>query len=92
MVAVIIPGIGPLLAAGPLAGAIGGLGVGAAAGGIVGLLRDNGVSDEEAEFYAEGVKRGGALVTVRRVSDEQAAKAREIFDRHGAIEKEDLNA
>ena len=92
MVAVIVPGIGPLLAAGPLAGAIGGLGVGAAAGGVIGLLKDHGISEEEAEFYAEGVKRGGALVTVQRVSDEQASKAKEIFERHGAIDSEELES
>jgi hypothetical protein len=91
MVAVVIPGIGPLLAAGPLAGAIGGLTLGAATGGIIGLLKDQGVSEEEAEFYAEGVKRGGALVTVHDVSEEREAQAREIFERHGAINTEDLD-
>src|SRR4051812_15552821 len=62
MVAVAIPGIGPFLAAGPLAttlaGAVGGLTAGAATGGVIGLLRDHGISEEEAEFYAQGVKRG----------------------------------
>lgn len=91
MIAVVIPGIGPLLAAGPLAGAIGGLTVGAATGGVIGLLRDQGISEEEAEFYAEGVKRGGALVTVHGVGEERAAKAREILDRHGAIDTEELD-
>src|SRR5690242_11165528 len=42
MIALAIPGIGPLVAIGPLAGAIGGLGVGAAAGGLIGLLKDHG--------------------------------------------------
>jgi hypothetical protein len=91
MVAVVIPGIGPLIAAGPLAGAIGGASLGAAAGGVVGMLRDHGVSEEEAEFYAEGVKRGGALVTVHGVSDDRAAEARRILQQHGAIETEDLD-
>jgi hypothetical protein len=92
MVAVIVPGIGPLLAAGPLAGAIGGLGVGAATGGLIGLIRDHGISEEEAQFYAEGVKRGGALVTVQRVSDEQETRVKEVFERHGAIDSEELRA
>jgi hypothetical protein len=91
MVALLIPGIGPFIAAGPIAGALTGLTVGAATGGIIGLLRDHGVSEEEAEFYAEGVKRGGALVTVQGVSDERAAEARRIFERHGAIDTEDLD-
>jgi hypothetical protein len=92
VVAVMVPGIGPLLAAGPLAGAIGGLGLGVATGGVIGLLKDYGVSEEEAEFYAEGVKRGGALVTLQRISEEQASKAKEIFERHGAIESEELKS
>lgn len=91
MVALLIPGIGPLIAAGPIAGAMTGLTVGAAAGGVIGLLRDYGISEDEAQFYAEGVKRGGALVTVQGVSDERAAEARRIFERHGAIETEDLD-
>jgi len=90
MIAVVIPGIGPLIAAGPLAGAIGGLGLGAAAGGIIGLLRDHGVSEEEAQFFAEGVKRGGSLVTVR-TTDERADQARKIMDRNGAIDIEKLS-
>ena len=91
MIAVVIPGIGPLIAAGPLAGAIGGLGVGAATGGVIGLLRDHGVSEEEAQFYAEGVKRGGALITVQGVSGDRADQARKILKEHSAIETEDLD-
>jgi hypothetical protein len=93
MVAVVVPGIGPLIAAGPLAGtiagAIGGLGLGAAAGGIVGLLRDHGISEEEAQFFAEGVKRGGSLVTVR-MTEERADQARKTLERNGAIDTEVL--
>jgi hypothetical protein len=95
MVAVVLPGIGPLIAAGPLAGtiagAIGGLGVGAAAGGIVGLLRDHGISEDEAHFFAEGVKRGGSLVTVQ-TSNERVDQARKILERYGAIDTEKLSA
>src|ERR1051325_9253565 len=90
MIAVAIPGIGPLIAAGPIAGAIGGLSVGAAAGGVIGLLKDQGISEEEAEFYAEGVRRGGSLVTVHGVSDDRAKEARKILDTAGAIEVEKL--
>jgi hypothetical protein len=92
VVAMAIPGIGPALAIGPLAGAIGGLGAGVATGGIIGLLRDHGVSDEEAQFYAKGVSRGGALVTVHGVSEDRADKARDILKRQGALDTEDLDA
>jgi hypothetical protein len=91
MIAVVIPGLGPLIAAGPLAGAIGGLGVGAATGGIIGLLKDHGVTEEEAAFYAEGVKKGGSLVTVNGVSGKRASDARQILQRHGAIDTENLD-
>jgi hypothetical protein len=90
LVALVIPGIGPLIAAGPLAAAMGGLAAGAAVGGIVGLLKDHGVSEEEAEFYEDGVRRGGALVTVRGVSEEQEKKAREIMQENGSLETEEL--
>jgi hypothetical protein len=93
MVAVVLPGIGPLIAAGPLAGtiagAIGGLGVGAATGGIIGLLRDHGISEDEARFFAEGVKRGGSLVTVR-TSEDRVDQARKTLERNGAIDTESL--
>jgi hypothetical protein len=89
-VAVILPGIGPLVAVGPLAGAIGGMGVGAAAGGIVGLLRDHGISEDEARFFAEGVKRGGSLVTVR-AAVERLNQARTTLERYGAIDTEKLS-
>jgi hypothetical protein len=92
MVAVAIPGVGPLIAAGPLAGAIGGLSIGAAAGGLIGLLRDHGISQDEAEFYAEGVKRGGSLVTVQNVSDDQASAAESRLKEMGAVDVEDLAA
>ncbi len=70
--ALIIPGIGPVVAAGPLAVALStltGAGVGAVAGGVtgglLGALIGLGVPEEEAEYYAEGIRRGGALVTVQ---------------------------
>ena len=70
--ALTIPGIGPVLAAGPLAVALStltGAGVGAVAGGVtgglLGALIGLGIPEEEAEFYVEGVRRGGVLVTVQ---------------------------
>ena len=90
MIAVLLPGIGTLIAIGPLAGAIGGLSVGAAAGGIVGLLRDHGIPEEEAAFYEEGLRRGGSVVSVQGVSEDEATVARDIFDRNGASDVEKL--
>ena len=61
-----IPGLGPVVAAGWLASTLVGAGVGAAAGGVVGALTDAGVSHEDAHAYAEGINRGGTLVTFGR--------------------------
>jgi hypothetical protein len=80
-----IPGVGPVVAAGWLVatavGAAGGAVVGGAAGGLVGSLTSAGVPERDANFYAEGVRRGGTLVAAR-VADAQAPLAREILQRH----------
>lgn len=64
-----IPGIGPVVAGGWLiataVGAVAGAAVGGVAGGLLGALANAGVPEEEAHVYAEGVRRGGTLVSVR---------------------------
>jgi uncharacterized protein (TIGR02271 family) len=60
-----IPGIGPVLAIGPLSGLLAGAGLGAAAGGVVGALVGWGIPEAEAHHYAEGIRRGGVLVTAQ---------------------------
>jgi hypothetical protein len=86
---VAIPGVGPVVAAGWLvataAGAATGAVVGGAAGGLVGSLTGAGVPEREAHFYAEGVRRGGTLVTAR-VDDARASTAREILQRYRAVD------
>jgi hypothetical protein len=73
-----IPGLGPVVAAGWLAsaavGALVGGAVVAGAGGIVGALTHAGVSQEEADVYAEGVRRGGTLVSAK-IEDDKLAVA-----------------
>lgn len=59
--------------------ALTGAGVGAAAGGLVGSLTGAGVSEADAHIHAEGVRRGGTLVTVRS-DDTQAAHINTILD------------
>lgn len=85
IVALAIPGLGPLIAAGPLAAAIGGLGIGAATGGLIGALKDHGVSEDEAEYYEEGLRRGGAIVTAR-VPEDRAGDATKALERAGAAD------
>ncbi len=80
-----IPGLGPVVAAGWLASTALGAGVGAATGGLVGALTGAGVDEADANVYAEGVRRGGTLVTVR-AEDSMAAQAADILDDHGTID------
>lgn len=62
--ALAIPGIGPIVAAGPIAAALGGAAVGAGTGGIVGALVGLGFPEEEAKEYEESVEEGDILVLV----------------------------
>lgn len=80
-----IPGIGPIVAAGPIAAALAGAGVGAVAGGLLGALTNIGVPENEAHYYAEGVRRGGTLVTVK-TDDASADRAADIFHHHNAVD------
>jgi hypothetical protein len=63
--AFVLPGIGAVVAAGWLVSALAGAVAGGAAGGVVGALIEAGASENDAAGYAEGVKRGGTLVTIR---------------------------
>jgi len=85
----VIPGLGPVAAAGwlgaTLIGAAGGAAVGAAAGGLVGALTHAGVAEEDAHVYAEGVRRGGSLVTAR-VEDSLVSRAREVLDEQSPVD------
>jgi hypothetical protein len=76
-----IPGLGTVLAAGPLMATLAGAGVGVTAGGIAGALIGLGVPRGDAEAYAEGIRRGGALVIVE-VAAEDAERATVILERH----------
>ena len=84
-----IPGIGPILAAGPIAaalgGALGGAGLGAAAGGLIGALTDMGVPEHEARHYEEAVRQGSTLLTVRADDDADAERVATILENCGAI-------
>lgn len=91
--ALAIPGIGPVIAAGPLAAALGsagagalvGAGAGAATGGLLGGLVGLGIPDEDAEVYAEGIRRGGALVAVN-TSDDRVDSVAMIMQQHNVID------
>lgn len=87
LAALAIPGVGPIVAAGPIAAAITGATVGAATGGIVGALVDLGFDEDQAGYYAEGVRRGGTLVTAH-VEESRANQVADILDRHNPVDLE----
>jgi hypothetical protein len=79
-----IPGIGPALVAGPLVAALTGAVIGAAGGGMAGALVDMGVSQEESAGYAEGIRRGGTLVTVK-APDPKVSQAVTILGKYDPV-------
>jgi hypothetical protein len=84
-----IPGVGPVVAAGWLAataaGAVAGAVAGGAAGGLIGAMTSSGVSEDDAHVYAEGVRRGGTLVTAK-VDDTVAPEAEAILRRSNWVD------
>jgi uncharacterized membrane protein len=82
-----IPGIGPIIAAGPIVATLAGAGTGAVAGGLIGGLVDLGVPESDAQYYAESVRRGGALVTVR-CDESRADEVSDVMRQHGAVDIE----
>ncbi len=87
--ALAIPGIGPVVGGGILLSALGtaalGAGIGAATGGLLGALVGAGIPEEDAHVYAEGVRRGGALLTVT-ADDARAEQAADILDEFGVVD------
>lgn len=74
-----IPGLGPVVAAGWLVSTAVGAAAGAATGGVIGALTQAGMSEEDASQYAEGVRRGGTLVSAR-ISDADRARVEPMLD------------
>jgi hypothetical protein len=84
--AVAIPGIGPIVAAGALATTLGGAAVGAVAGGLIGALVGAGIPEEDARGYETHVKEGRILITAQAATAQQAQDARDAFDRYGGTD------
>ena len=78
------PGVGLLLAAGPIAGALAGLGAGVAAGGIAGALIGMGIPEYEAKRYDNQLRGGGVLLSVHCDTSEQIKAAKELLKLTGA--------
>jgi hypothetical protein len=81
--ALAIPGVGPLIAAGPIMAALAGMGVGGAVGGVTGALIGFGIPEFEAKKYEGRLKKGGILFSVHCDTSEQVKRAKEIVERTG---------
>jgi hypothetical protein len=82
--ALAIPGIGPVLAAGPLVAALAGIGVGGALGGFCGVLIGVGIPEDEAKRYEGRLLKGGILVAVHCETSEEIKRAKGIMEVTGA--------
>ena len=84
--ALAIPGLGPLLAAGPIVAALSGAAAGAAVGGVTGALVGMGVPEYEAKIYEGHVRAGQYLVAVHTESADERTRARELLRGFGALD------
>lgn len=82
--ALAIPGVGPLIAAGPIMAALSGAAVGATVGGIGGALIGMGIPEFEAKRYEDMVKGGNILMSVHSENSENTRRIKEIFKNAGA--------
>jgi hypothetical protein len=78
--ALAIPGVGPLVAAGPIVAALAGAGAVGATGGLVGGLVGTGIPEVEAKRFAGRIREGGYLVSVHCDDNEWAKRAKEILE------------
>jgi hypothetical protein len=81
--ALAIPGVGPLIAAGPIMAALAGVGVGGAVGGFTGAMIGLGIPEYEAKRYEGRLQRGGILLSVHCDTSEEIDRAKEILERTG---------
>jgi hypothetical protein len=77
--ALAIPGVGPLIAAGPIMAALAGVGVGGAVGGFTGALIGMGIPEFEAKRYEGRLKKGGILLSVHCDTSDEIKRAKEIM-------------
>ena len=79
-----IPGLGPLIAAGPVIAALTGIGSGGLVGGVIGALVGMGIPEYEAKRYEGRIKEGGILLSVHCDDSDWTSKAKELLRETGA--------
>ena len=77
--ALAIPGVGPLIAAGPIMAALSGAAVGAATGGLTGSLIGLGIPEYEAKRYEGKIIGGNTLISVHTKNSDAIDKVKDIF-------------
>ncbi|MEX0773634.1 MAG: hypothetical protein WD038_10730 [Balneolales bacterium] len=78
------PVLGPLIAAGPIMALLSGAGIGAAIGGVTGVLVGLGIPEYEAKRYEGKLKEGNILISVHVKNTDQRKKVEEIYQEFGA--------
>lgn len=79
-----IPGLGPLIAAGPIIAALTGIGSGGVVGGVIGAMVGIGIPEYEAKRYEGRIKAGGILLSVHCDNSDWITKAKEVLRQTGA--------
>jgi hypothetical protein len=82
--ALAIPGVGPLIAAGPIMATLAGMGVGGTVGGFTGALIGLGIPEYEAKRYEGRMQKGGILLSVHCDTSDEIKRAKEIMKNTGA--------
>ncbi len=82
--ALAIPGVGPLIAAGPLLGALSAAAAGATVGGVGGAMIGMGIPEFEAKRYENRVEEGNILISVHAVDNGEIARVKDVYESAGA--------
>lgn len=84
--ALAIPGVGPLIAAGPIMGALSGAAVGGATGGLIGALVGLGIPELEAKQYEGKIRAGNILISVHTETGDERSRAKQALKEAGATD------
>jgi hypothetical protein len=84
--ALAIPGVGPLIAAGPIMAALSGAAVGGATGGLIGALVGLGIPELEAKQYEGKVRAGNILISVHTENGDERSRAKQALEEAGATD------
>ncbi len=91
LIGLTLPGVGPVVTAGPLGVMLGGVVTGAVVGGLLGGLTGIGIPEDEAHVYAEGLRRGGTLVSVT-IPEERVDAATATLERFHPVDIDERSA